>query len=110
MKKKTAAAVLSAVMALSIPAVSNASLDSREINIVPIAAYTAQGNEQALKKALTEGLNNGLTVNEIKEVLVQMYAYTGFPRSLTGLGEFVNLLKERKTSLMRNYMGLIDGS
>ena len=66
MKKKTAAAVLSAVMALSIPAVSNASLDSREINIVPIAAYTAQGNEQALKKALTEGLNNGLTVNEIK--------------------------------------------
>lgn len=37
MKKKTAAAVLSAVMALSIPAVSNASLDSREINIVPIA-------------------------------------------------------------------------
>lgn len=105
MKKKTAAAVLSAVMALSIPAVSNASLDSREINIVPIAAYTAQGNEQALKKALTEGLNNGLTVNEIKEVLVQMYAYTGFPRSLTGLGVFVNLLKERKASGINDKVG-----
>lgn len=96
MKKKAAAAVLSAVMALSIPAVSNAALDTREISIVPIAAYTAQGNEQALKKALVEGLNNGMTVNEIKEVLVQMYAYTGFPRSLTGLGVFVNLLKKEK--------------
>lgn len=96
MKKKAAAAVLSAVMALSIPAVSNAALDTREISIVPIAAYTAQGNEQALKKALVEGLNNGMTVNEIKEVLVQIYAYTGFPRSLIGLGVFVNLLKKEK--------------
>ena len=105
MKKKTAAAVLSAVMALSIPAVSNASLDSREINIVPIAAYTAQGNEQALKKALTEGLNNGLTVNEIKEVLVQMYAYTGFPRSLTGLNTFIALLDERKAQGIHDEVG-----
>ena len=95
MKNKTAAAVLSAAMALSIPAVANAALDAREISIVPIAAYTAQGNEVALKNALTEGLNNGMTVNEIKEVLVQMYAYTGFPRSLTGLGVFVNLMNYR---------------
>lgn len=105
MKKKAAAAVLSAVMALSIPAVSNAALDTREISIVPIAAYTAQGNEQALKKALVEGLNNGMTVNEIKEVLVQMYAYTAFPRSLTGLGVFVNLLKERKASGINDKVG-----
>ena len=95
MKNKTAVAVLFAAMALSIPAVSNAALDAREISIVPIAAYTAQGNEVALKNALTEGLNNGMTVNEIKEVLVQMYAYTGFPRSLTGLGVFVNLMNYR---------------
>ena len=53
MKNKTAVAVLSAAMALSIPAVSNAALDAREISIVPIAAYTAQGNEVALKNALT---------------------------------------------------------
>ena len=91
MKNKTAVAVLSAAMALSIPAISNAALDAREISIVPIAAYTAQGNEVALKNALTEGLNNGMTV----KVLVQMYAYTGFPRSLTGLGVFVNLMNFR---------------
>lgn len=51
MKKKTAAAVISAALALSIPAVSNAALDAREISIVPIAAYTALGNESALKKS-----------------------------------------------------------
>lgn len=105
MKKKTAAAVFSAAIALSMPGVSNAELDAREISIVPIAAYTAQGNEAALKTALTEALNNGMTVNEIKEVLVQMYAYTGFPRSLTGLGVFVNLLKERKASGINDNVG-----
>lgn len=105
MKKKTAAAVISAALALSIPAVSNAALDAREISIVPIAAYTALGNESALKKALIEGLGNGMTVNEIKEVLVQMYAYTGFPRSLTGLGVFVNLLKERRASGINDTVG-----
>ena len=105
MKKKTAAAVISAALALSIPAVSNAALDAREISIVPIAAYTALGNESALKKALIKGLGNGMTVNEIKEVLVQMYAYTGFPRSLTGLGVFVNLLKERRASGINDTVG-----
>jgi 4-carboxymuconolactone decarboxylase len=30
-----------------------------------------------------------LTVNEIKEILVQMYAYAGFPRSLNGINAFM---------------------
>lgn len=36
---------------------------------------------------------------------MQMYAYTGFPRSLTGLGVFVNLLKERKASGINDKVG-----
>lgn len=35
-------------------------------------------------------------MNEIKEILIQVYAYARFPRSLNALGKFLSLLKERK--------------
>lgn len=45
---------------------------------------------------LNKGLENGLTVNEIKEILVHTYAYCGFPRSIRGLQTFMEVIKERK--------------
>ena len=92
-----------AVAATSLSA--DAALTVREESIVPIAAFTANGNEAALKSALETGLKNGLTVTEIRSVLEQMYAYTGFPRSLTGLGVFVNLLKEHKAKGVADVTG-----
>ena len=71
-------------------------LNTREQSIVAIAAFTAKGDVERLKKALEEGLNNGMTVNEEREILIQMYAYTGFPRSLTALNTLIALLDERK--------------
>lgn len=70
-------------------------LTVQEQKIAAIAAYTARGNLPELKKALTAGLDAGLTVNEIKEILVQSYAYCGFPRSLNALGTFMALVNER---------------
>jgi 4-carboxymuconolactone decarboxylase len=70
-------------------------LNAKQNGIVTIAAFTASGDLPKLKTALTEGLDAGLTVNEIKEVLVQMYAYAGFPRSLNGLNTFMGVLEER---------------
>jgi alkylhydroperoxidase/carboxymuconolactone decarboxylase family protein YurZ len=55
---------------------TNGGLNARQEKIVTIAAFTANGNLQKLKTALNEGLDAGLTINEIKEILVQMYAYT----------------------------------
>ena len=57
----------------------NEGLNAKQQSIVTIAAFTANGDLQKLKTALNEGLDAGLTVNEIKEILVQMYAYAGFP-------------------------------
>lgn len=71
-------------------------LDSKQQGIVLISAFTAKGELARLENALNEGLNAGLTVNEIKEVIVQLYAYTGFPRSLNALQTFMDVLKERK--------------
>ena len=70
--------------------------NAKEQAIIPIAAHTAAGEIEQLQASLNAGLDAGLTVNEIKEVLVQMYAYTGFPRSLNALGTFMKVLEERK--------------
>lgn len=86
------------LLATSFSPSASAELTDREASIVPIAAFTANGNQEQLKKALAKGLDKGLTVNEIKAVLEQMYAYTGFPRSLTALGVYVKLLNERKAA------------
>ena len=80
----------------------NQSLSVKQQGIVTISAFTAKGNLAELQKALNEGLDARLTVNEIKEVLVQLYAYTGFPRSLNALNTFLIVLKERKAK------GIID--
>ncbi len=71
------------------------SLTIRQQKIAAAASMAAKGNQDGLKEALTSGLNAGVTVNELKEVLVQVYAYCGFPRSLNALNTFKNLLEER---------------
>lgn len=71
-------------------------LSEQEKSIITIASQTAKGDLVELKSALNTGLEAGLTVNEVKEVLVHTYAYCGFPRSIRGLQTFMELLKERK--------------
>ena len=71
-------------------------LTKKQKSIIPIAAYTAKGELQHLESALNRGLDAGLTVNEIKEVLIHLYAYAGFPRSIRGLQTFMKVLDERK--------------
>ena len=73
--------------------------------MIPIAAFTANGDLDKLKPALAEGLAAGLTVNEIKEILVHLYAYTGFPRSLNGINTFMALLKERQEQGIKDETG-----
>lgn len=73
------------------------SLNVKQKSIAYISSYTAQGKLEELKLALNEGLDAGLTVNEIKEVLVHLYAYCGFPRSLQGINTFMKELDTRKS-------------
>lgn len=47
-------------------------LDAKQQGIVTISALTAIGDIPNLKQALNAGLDAELTVNEIKEVLVQL--------------------------------------
>lgn len=81
------------------------SLNAQEQSIVTIAALTAVGDLEHLKTQLNKGLDVGLTINEIKEVLVQMYAYCGFPRSLSGLNTFMGVVEERRTKGIQDTYG-----
>ena len=83
----------------------NQALNARQKAIVPIAAFSAGGELDRLKTALNEGLEAGLTVNEIKEVLVQLYAYAGFPRSLNALGAFMEVMKDRESRGLKDEAG-----
>lgn len=61
-----------------------------------IAAAMATSQMDKLNASLNQGLDAGLTINETKEILVQLYAYTGFPRSLNALSELMKVVEARK--------------
>lgn len=75
----------------------NHELNPHDKHIVLIAAFTATGNMPQLKNSLNAGLDAGLTINQIREELLQLYAYCGFPRSLNGITMFMSVLEERKS-------------
>lgn len=70
-------------------------LSAKEKAIAAASSYAAGGDLQNLKQALIEGLDQGVTVNEFKEILVQVYAYCGFPRSLNALATLQQTVAER---------------
>ena len=80
-------------------------LSPGEQSIVAIAALTAKGDLSHLKTELNVGLEVGLTINQIKEVLVHLYAYCGFPRSIRGLQTFMEVLNKRKAKGINDKTG-----
>lgn len=81
------------------------SLSSNQQSIVLISSYTAKGDLERLTHALNVGLDSGLTINEIKEVLLQLYAYCGFPRSLRAINTFMAVLENRETQGIDDEVG-----
>jgi alkylhydroperoxidase/carboxymuconolactone decarboxylase family protein YurZ len=83
----------------------NQALSTKQQSMIPIAAFTAKGDLDRLKTALQEGLAAGLTVNEIKEILVHLYAYAGFPRSLNAIHTFMAVIEERRAKGIHDETG-----
>lgn len=71
-------------------------LSARQQAIPLIASFMAASDMPRLNAALNQGLDAGLTVSECKEILVQLYAYAGFPKSLNALGELLKVVEERQ--------------
>ena len=81
-------------------------LSARQGAIPLIGAFMAASDMPNLRAALNKGLDAGLTVGEAKEVLVQLYAYAGFPRSLNALGELMKLVQARQQRGIHDAPGL----
>jgi len=67
---------------------ANQALSPKQQSIITIAAFTANGDQQKLKTALNEGLNAGLTINEIKEIRADV-RLCRISRSLNGINTFM---------------------
>lgn len=88
----------------------SATLSARQQAIPLIAASMASSQMEKLNAALNQGLDAGLTINEAKEILVQLYAYTGFPRSLNGLSELMKVVEARQQRGIEDIEGKEPGS
>ena len=71
-------------------------LSAKQQAIPLIASFMAASEMPKLNAALHQGLDAGLTISEAKEILVHLYAYVGFPRSLNALGELLKVVDARK--------------
>ena len=61
-------------------------LSNRILCLCACAALEAKGDLENLVPAIRRALDEGATINELKDAFAQLYAYTGFPRALNALG------------------------
>ena len=71
-------------------------LSNRILHICACAALEAKGDLENLDTAIRRALGEGVTISELKDAFAQLYAYTGFPRSLNSLGVLERVSGERK--------------
>ena len=71
-------------------------LTKKECAVVDIGAAVARGDQTALAGALDRGFDAGITLNEAKEYIGQLYAYCGFPRALNAAATLMKVAAEKK--------------
>lgn len=84
-------------------------LTAQQKQTAVIAAYAATGDIPALHDALQQALDAGLTISDCREILVQLYAYAGFPRSLNALAELMNVVDTRREQGIKDAEGRAPG-
>ena len=73
----------------------DSTLTQKELAIVDLSAAVARGDQAALAAALNAGFEAGLTLNEAKELVGQLYAYCGFPRALNAAATLMKVAGEK---------------
>jgi 4-carboxymuconolactone decarboxylase len=81
-------------------------LDLKSKEIAVVAALTALGTAtQQLKVHINGALNTGSSISEIKEVILQMSVYAGFPGCINGMNALKDVLKERQQHGIKDSVG-----
>ena len=81
---------------MTMATMNSQSLTERQKGLAACACLMAQGDLERLEPAVKTALDNGVTINELKEAFSQLYAYTGFPRSLNALGVLSKVLENKQ--------------
>ena len=74
---------------------TTSALPERVLYLCACAAWAAKGDLKHLETAVPQALDHGVTINELKDAFAQLYAYTGFPRSLNALGVLEKILNDQ---------------
>ena len=80
-------------------------LNSRQIALVKIAAFTANGDLDKLAVAINDGFDAQISIAEMKDLMTQLYAYCGFPKSLNALGVLDKEIKKRREKGLKIIVG-----
>ena len=79
---------------------SRDNLDIKYRQIATISALTALGNAQSqLKFHINAGMNIGLTFENIKEIMLLMTVYAGFPEGINGTNVLREVINERENKV-----------
>ena len=77
-------------------------LDNRTKEQAVVAALTAMGTAAPqLKVHIHAALHVGCTPEEIREIIIQMSGYAGFPATLNAMGTLIEVLKETGQTLSK---------
>jgi 4-carboxymuconolactone decarboxylase len=60
-------------------------LSKRDRSLITVAALIAGGNTEQLKSHLARAQDNGLTETELKEVIIHLAFYAGWPRAMSAI-------------------------
>ncbi len=60
-------------------------LSKRDRSLITVAALVAGGNTEQLTNHLVRAKDNGLTETELKEVIIHLAFYTGWPRAMSAI-------------------------
>ncbi|HEY4370737.1 MAG TPA: carboxymuconolactone decarboxylase family protein [Burkholderiales bacterium] len=70
-------------------------LDRKTRSLITISMLAAINRQHELRVHLEGALNNGCTVEEIREALTHTVAYVGFPAAIDGLRTAEEVLREK---------------
>ena len=80
-------------------------LDKRSRSLVSIAVMIALRQPHEFGIHMAAGINNGLSLKEIEEILVQALPYVGFPAVSTALAAAHEVIKQRGLDQDQEYKG-----
>ena len=86
------------IAVMTMATIQGQTMTERQKGLSACACLIAQGDLERLEPAVKMALDNGVTINELKEAFSQLYAYTGFPRSLNALGVLNKVLDNKQPS------------